>query len=492
MSRCHPKVCLAALIVLLAAACSRTEAPPAAQDATPAGAEALAGEWRGQFEIPGGSVLLVLRLGAGPGGALEGAMDLPGPGRMDIPLSGLALNDGELTAGTPDGASLRLRHDAGEDLLSGEMQRSDGQVSAVALRRVEPWRASRVLETERGPLRLTTVAEGLAHPWGLAFLPDGRYLVTERPGHLRIVDREGHISEPLAGLPPVAVGGQGGLLDVVLAPDFEDSRQVYFSYAEPGEEGSATAVARAVLQDDGLREVEVIFRATPRSSFVHFGSRLVFTDDGHLFVTLGDRGTGHRADDAQRLESHHGTLLRLKPDGSIPGDNPFTGDDEALGEIWSYGHRNIQGAALHPDSGALWAHEHGPQGGDEINLIAPGRNYGWPVITYGEQYGGGHIGPPEQEGLEQPFHQWTPSIAPSGMAFYTGDAIPAWRGDLLVGSLRFNQLVRLELGETGATHEERIPIGMRVRDVRQGPDGAVYLLTDHPEGRLLKLTASGG
>jgi glucose/arabinose dehydrogenase len=346
------------------------------------------------------------------------------------------------------------------------------------------------IETEQGAIRVTTITEGLEHPWGLAFLPDGRMLVTERTGTMRYVSADGKTSEPIQGLPDILVNGQGGLLDVVLAPDFVDSQQIYFSYNEPASSGggsSSTAVARAILKDQQLEQLEVIFSAQPKmTSRAHFGSRLVFTDDGYLFITLGDRGS--RRDDAQTLDTHHGKVVRLYPDGRIPASNPYVGQDGALDEIWSYGHRNIQGAALHPETRQLWTHEHGPQGGDEINITEASKNYGWPVITYGEEYGGGVIGKTHKEGMEQPLHEWTPSIAPSGMAFYTGDLFTGWQGDLLVGALRYQLIARLVLDGDSVAHEERIDLGMRIRDVRQGPDGAVYLLTDERNGKVLKLT----
>jgi glucose/arabinose dehydrogenase len=288
-------------------------------------------------------------------------------------------------------------------------------------------------------------------------------------------------------LPDILSNGQGGLLDVVLAPDFAESQQVYFSYNEPAASGSSTAVARAVLNGQQLEQLDVIFSAQPKiESRHHFGSRLVFTNDGYLYITLGDRGS--RRDDAQTLDTHHGKVVRLYPDGRIPASNPYVGNDDALDEIWSYGHRNIQGAALHPVTQQLWTHEHGPQGGDEINIAEAGKNYGWPVITYGEEYGGGVIGKTHKDGMEQPLHQWTPSIAPSGMAFYSGDLFAEWQGNLLVGALRYQLVARLVLDGDTVTHEERIDIGMRIRDLRQGPDGAVYLLTDEPNGKVLKLT----
>jgi glucose/arabinose dehydrogenase len=345
------------------------------------------------------------------------------------------------------------------------------------------------VRSEKLELRLETVAVGLENPWGMAFLPDGRVLVTERPGRLRIVATDGSLSAPLAGVPPVAAGGQGGLLDVALHPGFSDNRLVYLSYSEPGDGGNSTAVARGRLEGNALREVEVIFSQQPKfDSSAHFGSRLVFARDGTLFVTLGDRYK--RRDDAQTLDNHHGKIVHINDDGSVPEGNPFADRAGALPEIWSLGHRNLQGATLHPQTGELWTHEHGPSGGDEINISRAGNNYGWPVITYGEEYIGGSIGEGTyKDGMEQPLHYWVPSIAPSGMIF-VDQRIPAWQGNLLIGSLKFDQLVRLELDNDKVVHEERLldkALGERVRDVAQGPDGAIYLLTDERKGRLLRL-----
>ncbi|HEX4938993.1 MAG TPA: PQQ-dependent sugar dehydrogenase, partial [Candidatus Kapabacteria bacterium] len=283
---------------------------------------------------------------------------------------------------------------------------------------------SDTLVSEKGRITATLVVSGLKHPWGMAFLPDGRMLVTERTGTIRYVTSDGRKSGPLSGMPDIEVGGQGGLFDVILDPDFGRNGWIYFSYSEQGDGGNSTAVARATLQENAIADLTVIFRQQPKfNSAQHFGGRLVFTPDGHLFITLGERG--RRSLDAQTLNTHHGKVVRIHPDGRIPVDNPFVQDPAALGAIWSYGHRNVQGAALHPQTGQLWTHEHGPQGGDEINIIRPGKNYGWPVITYGEQYGGGRIGDTAKSGLEQPLHYWVPSIAPSGMAFYTADLFPA-------------------------------------------------------------------
>ncbi len=345
------------------------------------------------------------------------------------------------------------------------------------------------LETsEKARFRLVTVAENLERPWSLAFLPDGRMLVTEKPGRLRLVDRDGRVSAPIANVPKVLSRGQAGLLDVVPSPQFATDKMIFFSYSEPTAGGGRTAVARGRLDGESLSEVKVIFRqAQDPPGGNHWGSRLVFAPDGYLFVTLGDR-FNHR-DRAQDLTSHFGKIVRIAADGSVPGDNPYAGKPGALPEIWSIGHRNLQGAALNPRTGRLWTHEHGAQGGDEINIPEAGKNYGWPVITHGVDYSGAAIGVgSEKAGMEQPVLHWTPSIAPSGMAFYQADRFPGWQGNLFVGSLKNRMLVRLELQGDRVVHQERLTaIGARVRDVRQGPDGLLYILTDDAAGRLLRL-----
>lgn len=340
-------------------------------------------------------------------------------------------------------------------------------------------------------LRVQEVARGLEHPWAVAFLPDGRFLVTERPGRLRVVEPDGRLSAPVAGVPRVDAVGQGGLLDLVLDRDFARNRQLHFCYAEPGDGGNATALARARLSADAARleDVRVIFRQRPRvASRLHFGCRIVEAPDGTLFLTLGERY--HRMADAQALDNHHGKIVRVTKDGAVPPDNPFVGRADALPEIWSYGHRNPQGAAWGPD-GRLWVHEHGPQGGDELNRPERGGNHGWPVVTFGEQYGGGRIGEgTHKPGMVPPLHHWTPSIAPSGMAWLTSDRYgAAWRGSLFIGALRGRQLVRLDVEGTRVVREQRLlqELGERIRDVRQGPDGWLYVLTDAPDGRLLRL-----
>ena len=347
--------------------------------------------------------------------------------------------------------------------------------------------------TQAQALKPVTVASGLRSPWALAFLPEGRMLVTEKGGTMRIVSADGRVGEPLQGLPKVESGGQGGLLDVVLDPKFADNALVYWSFSEAdpeGGRGNSTAVARGRLDGNALREVRVIFRQAPKfASSAHFGSRVVFARDGRLFVTLGDRFS--RRDDAQTLDTHHGKVVRIESDGRVPADNPFVGRAGVRPEIWSMGHRNVQGAALHPVTGELWADEHGPQGGDELNLVERGKNYGWPVITYGAEYGSGaKIGEgTAKAGLEQPLAHWVPSIATSGLAFVTSERYPGWKGNAFIGALRAQLLVRLELDGRKVVREERLlqGFGERIRDVRQGPDGWLYLLTDSTNGRIVRL-----
>ena len=350
--------------------------------------------------------------------------------------------------------------------------------------------AAQVFDSEEQRFRAVTVTEGLEFPWGLAFLPDGRMLVTERPGRLRLVGADGKLDpQAVEGLPSVAAVGQGGLLDVALHPDFVRNRMVYLSYAGEGPGGYGTEVLRGRLDGHALRDVQVIFRLQPKSKASHhFGSRLVFDRQGYLYITLGDRG---EMDRAQRLDDHAGSVIRIHDDGRVPADNPFVSRPNAKPEKFTLGNRNIQGAALHPQTGELWAHEHGPQGGDEINIIRAGVNYGWPVITYGRNYvTGTQIGEgTAKPGMAQPLLQWTPSIAPSGMAFYTGDRFPKWKGNLFVGALKFQMLVRLQLDGEKVVREERLLEGAlgRIRDVRSGPDGLIYLLIDSSQGRIVRL-----
>lgn len=350
---------------------------------------------------------------------------------------------------------------------------------------LSPAQANQVVTAGSEKIILNPIGQGLKEPWGMAFLPDGRILVTEKSGKLRIIENGKLLATPVSGVPKVVDSGQGGLLDVVLHPNYTENGWIYLSYSGKGDGGVGTEVIRAKLKDNALVNSESIFRQAPKiSSSKHFGSRIVFDKDGYLFITMGDRGDQDRA---QKLNQHVGKIVRLNDDGSIPKDNPFVGNREALPEIFSYGHRNAQGAALNPNTGNIWTHEHGPQGGDEINILKAGTNYGWPVITYGVNYfTATKIGEGTQKaGMAQPLYKWVPSIAPSGMAFYTGDAYPSWKGSLFVGALKFQTLVKLSLDGDKVTKEERLFEGVgRVRDVRQGPDGLLYILAGD---RLLQL-----
>ena len=353
--------------------------------------------------------------------------------------------------------------------------------------------------TEKLEIRVTTFTNGLTRPWGLAVLPEGGFLVTEKRGNLRFVTSGGKLSEPLKGMPEVDSRGQGGLLDVELDPQFQQNRLVYISYSEPGAGGNSTAVARGVLSADGgaLSNVQVIFSQKPKvQSTKHFGSRLVFDRSGHLFIGLGERSEERFRTQAQDLNSHLGKVIRIRPDGSVPNDNPLVNRAGALPEIWSYGHRNIQGAALNPQTGVLWTSEHGPRGGDEINIPQAGKNYGWPVVSYGVNYDGTPVGSGKQkaEGMEDPVYRWTPVIGASGMVFYTGSAFPEWRGSLFNGGLVSQSLVRLELDGTRVVHEERMlgSLGQRIRDVVQGNGGELYLLTDETDGEILRVAPAEG
>jgi len=370
--------------------------------------------------------------------------------------------------------------------------------AALALLPAAACAEDQTLDTETGKIKVETVADGLDHPWGMAFLPDGRLLVTEQSGDLRIMSADGALSEPLSGVPKVVAKGQGGLLDVTLDPKFTENKLVYLSFAEAGEGGAGTAVARGRLTDTGLEDVQVIFRQTPKvSGGNHFGGRLAFTPDNKLFITLGER---FKFEPAQDLANHLGKIVRINPDGSVPADNPFISQTDAQPEIWSYGHRNVEGAAIHPGTGKLWETEFGPKGGDELNIPAPGANHGWPVVSWGTHYDGKDIpNPPTRPEFTDAVRQWTPVISPSGITFYTAEAnpgwtaftIPAWKGNLLIGGLSSQAIIRLSLDGETVTSEERIPMGARIRDVEQGPDGSVYALTDDANGRVLRLTAEG-
>lgn len=346
-------------------------------------------------------------------------------------------------------------------------------------------------------IHVTTLATGLNHPWSIAFLPNGHMLVTERIGHMRIMTADGQISDPIIGVPEVGAKGQGGLMDVILDPDFGNNRYIYFSFAEADPQDNeklSTAVARARLIDgnDGqsyLEALDIIFRQTPKvEGWGHFGSRLVIDDQGYLFITLGERFDFKER--AQDLDTTLGKIVRINRDGSIPEDNPFIDQSDALPEIWTYGHRNIQGAALHPETRALWVHEHGARGGDELNIIEPGNNYGWPVITLGRDYTFAKIGEgTHKEGMEQPLYDWDPSIAPSGMTFITQDLFPDWKGNLLIGSLAHKRLISLKLDGQKVIEETHLlgDKSHRIRAVKEGPDGVIYVLTDEEDAKIFKI-----
>lgn len=350
-----------------------------------------------------------------------------------------------------------------------------------------PW--PRTIDTAAGWLHVAVFARDLHFPWSVVVLPDGGMLVSEKhPGRLRRVSQDGTVGPPLAGLPPIYAEGNGGLLGLALDPEFRTNSRLFFAFAEPGADGTAgIAVARATLGRHGLHEVTVIFRQQPKVADVrNFGGRLVFAPDGTLFVTAGDRFAQHLVQDRRNTL---GVVARIETDGGPPPDNPFVGEPDVDPVIWSWGHRNVLGAAIHPESGALWTHELGPRGGDELNVPAAGRNHGWPLVSWGRHYTDADIpDPPTRPDLAPSIYHWTPSISPSGMVFYDGAAIPEWRGNLLLGGLSSQRLTRLTLRGDRVISEERIELGVRIRDVAQGADGAVYLLTDAPDGKILRLT----
>lgn len=349
---------------------------------------------------------------------------------------------------------------------------------------------AQVFKTEKGSIEVNDFYVGLERPWGMVFLPDGRLLVTERPGRLKLISNNGESAVEVGPVPKVFAKGQGGLLDVALDPDFKVNQTIYLSYSEPGKKRRAgTAVARAEFNDGGLKNLKVIWRQIPKvRGNNHWGSRLVFSKDKKLFITMGDRYSYMKK--AQDLSTHFGKVVRINPDGSIPKDNPFYGDSTKKQDIWSYGHRNMQGAALNPFTKELWTHEHGAKGGDEINLDEAGKNYGWPVITHGVDYTGFKIGEgTHKEGMEQPLHFWVPSIAPSGMTFYEGASFPQWKGNLFVGSLKFRYLNRIEINGNKIVHEEPLlkDLQERIRDVEIGPGGVLYVAVDNSKGRILRV-----
>lgn len=355
---------------------------------------------------------------------------------------------------------------------------------------------SRLFHSRQHDFNVAVVVDGLDHPWGMAFLPNGDLLITERTGSLRLVKNWNLVKEKVTGLPDIQEIGQGGLMGITLHPDFKNNRWLYLTYAGKDKRIFGTEVIRGRLQGMTLTDVETIFKALPKADGGrHFGSRLLFAPDGSLFISLGDRGFSPaegQEHPAQHLDNHLGSLIRINDDGSVPEDNPFVDRPDAKPEIYTYGNRNMQGMVLHPETKEVWTHEHGPQGGDEINIMRAGVNYGWPVITYGVNYGiGTKIGEgTHKQGMEQPVYKWVPSIAPSGMMFYNGDKFPDWQGDLFTGSLKFGVLVRTVTSSNKITSEERLldfAFG-RIRDVIEGPDGYIYLLTDDSNGKLLRMT----
>jgi len=396
-------------------------------------------------------------------------------------------NANQMTAGSVDAVETAAAESSSPAVDSEETRAPNAEWQAPAFE--GQTRAPRPAQT--ATWQLETVAQGLVHPWALEFLPDGSMLVTERGGALRIVSVDGTIGEPIAGVPEVHAVAQGGLLDVALAPDFEQSRRIYLTFSEPTESASRTAAATGILSENRaeLTDVEVIFQQQPEfQSRGHYGSRIVFDTAGRLFVTMGDRMDRSR-ELAQDPSNTIGTVARINADGSIPEDNPFVGDPERDDAIWSWGHRNIQAAALHPESGELWTIEHGPAGGDELNNPEAGKNYGWPAVTYGENYNGSKVtgGITQRDDVEQPVYYWDPVIAPSGMSFYTGEVFPAWQGNLFIGGLASARVVRLVFDGERVAAEEWLPVGERVRDVQQGPDGFLYVVTDHENGKILRI-----
>ena len=364
--------------------------------------------------------------------------------------------------------------------------------AALAVTAPAAFAANETVPSEAGTLRISIVTDGLDRPWAFEFLPDGSMLVTEKGGTMRLVSAEGEVGEAIANVPAVEDGGQGGLLDVALDPDFAASRMIYFTYSEGGEGGNSTAIGKARLSNDGgkLETVSKIFTQLPKyDGDKHFGSRIVFDREGHLFAGFGERSDAAIREKAQILDNHLGKVVRIDRDGSVPADNPFVGRSDAKPEIWSYGHRNIQGGALHPKTGTVWFSEHGPKGGDEVNVVEPGRNYGWPLVSYGVNYNGTPVGTGRRsgEGLAQPIHYWTPVIGASGMAFYTGDAVPGWKGSVFFGGLATEDLVRVTFDGTKRVGEERLLgyLGKRIRDVKQGPDGAIFVATD--DGEIIRV-----
>ncbi|NJW51376.1 PQQ-dependent sugar dehydrogenase [Salinimicrobium oceani] len=343
------------------------------------------------------------------------------------------------------------------------------------------------VKTDAGDVKIHKIAENLDHPWGMAFLPDSRLLVTERAGALRILEKDSTLSVPLSGTPKVFAEGQGGLLDVALHPNFEENNYVYLTFSEPGENNTATtALGRGKLLGNSIEGFEVLFRMEPKVEGPnHFGGRIIFTPENDIFLTLAER---FKFEPAQDLSSHLGTIVRLKEDGTPSEANPSFEESGAREEIWSYGHRNIESAALHPETGTLWVAEMGPMGGDELQPVEAGKNYGWPVVSWGDNYDGSKIPrPTTRPEFADALIKWTPTISPSGMIFYNGDLFPEWKNSMMIGGLTSTGIVRVQVDDGNAKEVERIPLSVRVRDVEQGPDGSIWVLTDEDNGKILQL-----
>ncbi|MEN3160347.1 PQQ-dependent sugar dehydrogenase [Alkalimonas sp. NCh-2] len=449
------------------------------------------GAWYGYITMPNTELLIIVTLEYSDN-HWSGTFVVPSQSATGTPLENFSVSDNQLAFSTPSGSRFEGQLDDNQR-LQGTFTQGTVQRAVNLGREVIDPNATVTLTSRWGNIDVETFASGLVRPWGLDFLDNGRILVTELPGRLRIVEADGSLGAPIAGVPAVNQINPAGLFDVVLAPDFATSQRIYLSWAKPDAAGSnaaSTSIAHARLADGALHDFTEIFSAYPKVPGWHYGGRMVFSADGqYLFLGLGDRGD--QLMQSQELGSHTGTLIRIHPDGSVPADNPFIHTAGALPEIYSYGHRNIQGLGIQPGTNRLWATEHGPQGGDEVNTPEPGKNYGWPIITHGEAYGGGEIPLAvgfKKEGMEQPVWHWTPSIGVSGMTFYQGESFPAWQGNILAVGLRDRNVARLEIDGDRVIHQENLQLKDRIREVKVGPDGFVYLLTDEQgNGKILRL-----
>lgn len=469
-----------------------------ANSGTLTGNQIFTGKWYGHIKTPATDLLIIVTLEQSDNN-WSGTLDVPAQGNTDLKLENFTVSGKQIAFSTPSGPRFEGQLDD-DQIIRGIFSQSENRMDFTLGRDViglpnqhaAEEASTTKLKTRWGEIEVDILTAELVRPWGMDLLDNGRILVTELPGRLRIVAADGSLSEPISGLPAVNQTNPAGLFDVVLAPDFAKSQRIYLSWAKPDAAGSnaaSTAVAHARLKNGALHNFTEIFTAYPKVEGWHYGGRMVFSADGkYLFLGLGDRG--NQLLQSQQLDSHTGTLIRIHPDGSVPADNPFVNIKGALPEIYSYGHRNIQGIDIQPGTGKVWATEHGPQGGDEVNTPEAGKNYGWPIITHGEEYGGGEV--PfavgfKKDGMEQPVWHWTPSIGVSGMSFYHGDKFPAWRGNILAASLRDRNVARLEVDGDRVIHQEILPINYRIREVKVGPDGYIYLLTDEQNGKILRL-----